>query len=105
MRGRTIVFLALIGFVVLATGVIFRRTYGVQRAREMVMLEQRRAALVAQKAKVERDIREAISMERLGRVAEERLQMRVPSDSIVITLARPPRPDAKANDAAHDAVR
>jgi hypothetical protein len=30
-------------------------------------------------------------MERLGRVAEERLQMRVPGDSLVVTLERSPR--------------
>jgi cell division protein FtsL len=91
MRGRTVVFVLLAGFVVLTTGVIFRRSYGVQRAREIVKLESRRSALAAQRAKLDRDIRETISMDRLGRVAEERLHMRVPSDSIVVTLERPAR--------------
>jgi len=89
MRGRTLVYLLLLGFVVLASGVIVRRTYGVQRARDIVKLESSRAALMAQRAKLDRDIRESVSMDRLGRVAEERLHMRVPSDSIVVTLERP----------------
>jgi cell division protein FtsL len=91
MRGRTVVFLALAGFVVLATGVVWRRSMGVTRARAIEQLESRRTALAAQRAKLDGDIRTAISMERLGRVAEERLHMRVPGDSLVVTLRRSPR--------------
>jgi len=91
MRGRTVVFLSLLGFVVLATGVVWRRSVGVTRARAIEQLETRRAALAAQRAKLDGDIRAAIRMETLGRVAEERLHMRVPGDSLVITLARSPR--------------
>jgi hypothetical protein len=88
VRGRTIVFASLAGFVVLTTGVVWRRSQGVTRARAIEKLEVRRAALTAQRAKLDGDIREAGSMEHLGRVAEERLRMRVPSDSIVVTLQR-----------------
>lgn len=91
MRGRTVVFVSLLGFVVLATGVIWRRSVGVTRARAIEQLETRRAALAAQRAKLDGDIRAAISMETLGRVAEERLHMRVPGDSLVVTLSRSPR--------------
>ena len=75
----------------LATGVIWRRSAGVTRARAIEQLETRRAALAAQRAKLDADIRAAISMETLGRVAEARLHMRVPGDSLVITLTRSPR--------------
>jgi len=91
VRGRTVVFVSLIGFVVLATGVVWRRSFGVTRARAIASLETRRAALAAQRAKLDGDIRTAVSMEKLGRVAEERLHMRVPGDSLVITLPRSPR--------------
>ncbi|MBI2407191.1 MAG: hypothetical protein HYV19_02665 [Gemmatimonadetes bacterium] len=91
MRGRTIVFLGLIGFVLLATGVIWRRSLGVTRARAIEQLETRRTALAARRAKLDGDIRTAMSMEKLGRVAEERLQMRIPGDSLVVTLRRSPR--------------
>jgi len=91
VRGRTVVFLSLIAFVVLATGVIWRRSLGVTRARAIEALETRRAALTAQRAKLDGDIRTAMSMDQLGRVAEERLHMRVPGDSLVVTLSRSPR--------------
>lgn len=91
MRGRTVVFLSLVGFVVLTTGVVWRRSLGVTRARAIEKLEMRRAALAAQRAKLDGDIRTASSMERLGRVAEERLHMQVPGDSLVVTLERSPR--------------
>jgi transposase len=91
VRGRTVVFASLAGFVVLTTGVIWRRSLGVTRARAIETLATRRTALAAQRARLDGDIRAAISMERLGRVAEERLHMRVPSDSIVVTIQRAPR--------------
>lgn len=91
MRGRTVVFLSLFGFVVIATGVVWRRSLGVTRARAIEKLETRRGALAAQRAKLDGDIRTAVSMEKLGRVAEERLHMRVPGDSLVVTLERSPR--------------
>ena len=90
MRGRTIVFASLAGFVVLTTGVVWRRSLGVTRAKSMEKLAVRRSALAAERAKLDGDIREAVSMEHLGRVAEDRLHMRVPSDSIVVTLQRAP---------------
>ncbi len=95
MRGRTVVFLSLAGFVVLATGVIWRRSLGVTRARVIEQLEMRRSALAAQRAKLDGDIRTATSMEQLGRVAEERLHMRIPGDSLVVTLRRSPRVAAR----------
>ena len=90
MRGRTIVFASLAGFVALTTGVIWRRSLGVTRARAIENLATRRSALAAQRAKLDGDIRAASSMERLGRVAENRLHLRVPSDSVVVTLQRAP---------------
>ncbi len=99
MRGRAVVALVLVGFVVVATGVIWRRSYGIARAREQRALEQQRAALEAERAKLEGDIRDASSRARLARLAEERLNMHIPSDSQVIRLQRPARAKAPvAND-------
>lgn len=89
MRGRSIVALALLGFVLVATGVIWRRSTGVARAREESVLEQRRAALLAERAKLEGDIRDESSRAKLGRIAEERLHMHIPNDSQVILITRP----------------
>lgn len=89
MRGRSVVALALVGFVLVATGVIWRRSFGTARAREQQRLEQQRAALEAERAKIQSDIREASSMASLAKVAEQRLNMHIPSDSLVIYLQRP----------------
>jgi cell division protein FtsL len=91
LRGRGIVALALLGFVLVATGVIWRRSVGVEQAREIQQLEQQHADLVARRAALEAEIRDATSRARLARIAEQRLGMRVPSDSQVITLPRPTR--------------
>lgn len=91
MRGRALIALALLGFVCVAAGVIWRRSAGIARAREESRLEQRRAALDAERAKLEGDIRDASSRARLARVAEERLHMRIPNDSQVVYVRRAPR--------------
>lgn len=89
MRGRSVVALVLVGFVLVATGVIWRRSFGNARAREQQRLEQQRAALQAERAKIEGDIRDASSRATLAKVAEQRLNMHIPSDSLVIYLQRP----------------
>lgn len=89
MRGRSVVALILLGFVLVATGVIWRRSLGLAHAREESRLEQRRGALAAERASLEGDIRDASSRARLARVVEERLHMHIPNDSQVIFVARP----------------
>jgi cell division protein FtsL len=89
VRGRSVVALVLVGFVLVATGVIWRRSFGNARAREQQRLEQQRGALEAERAKIEGDIRDASSRATLEKVAEERLNMHIPSDSLVIYLQRP----------------
>jgi cell division protein FtsL len=87
-RGRTIVALTLLGFVLIAAGVIWRRAAGVERARELRALETRRSELEAQRAKLVSDIRDASSRGRLAAIAERRLDMHVPSDTQVVILPR-----------------
>lgn len=102
VRGRSLVALLLLGFVLVAAGVIWRRSLGLARARDESRLDQRRVALEAERAKLEGDIRDASSRARLARVVEERLHMRIPSDSQVIYLRRPAFPGAAAQGRAPD---
>ena len=88
MRGRTVVFLALIGFFVVASGVIWRRSAGIAYARSLRELEVRRTALEAEAAALEGAIRDASSRAQLTRIAEDRLGMRIPPESLVIILPR-----------------
>ena len=85
---RMRIVLLLLGFLVIAVGVILRRSYGVAAARELQQLDARRAALVAERLRLEGEVRAAASRATLQPIAEQRLQMRVPADSQVIILPR-----------------
>ena len=80
--------LALLGFFVVATGVIARRTFGINQARTLRALERQRDAVDASRVKLEADSRDASSRARLVPLAEQRLHMHVPADSEVIILRR-----------------
>lgn len=90
-RGRARVALALLGFVLVASGVIWRRSHGIEQARRIRELDRQRAQLEGRKAKLQSDIRDAASRVKLGPVVERDLGMRVPPDSQVIYLPRGPR--------------
>jgi len=87
-RGRAWVALALLGFVLIGAGVIWRRAAGIAHARELRALEQRRLQLRAQRAQLESDIRDLSSRGKLVPVVEQRLQMHVPNDTQVVILPR-----------------
>lgn len=87
--GRLRLALVLLVFLVISGGVILRRTVGIAAAHELLKLDARRAALVAERLRLEGEVRDAGSRARLQPVAEQRLQMRVPADSQVIILQRP----------------
>lgn len=88
-RGRAWVALALCGFVLIAAGVIWRRTAGIARSRDLQALEQRRSQLESERAQLESDVRDLSSRSVLAPLVERRLDMRVPNDSQVVILKRP----------------
>lgn len=90
-RGRTVIALALVAFVVLASGVIWRRAEGVAKARELRAMQQRLVRLRGERAQLVLEIRQAVSRGRLVPVAERRLGLRVPADSQIVILSRPAR--------------
>ena len=90
-RGRVRVALALFGFVLVASGVIYRRSVGYAGARRIDELDRKRAQLEARQARLESDIRDLSSRVKLGPVVEQRLNMHTAPDSQVIILPRPPR--------------
>ena len=86
--GRLRFVLLLLGFLVIAMGVILRRSYGIAAARELLELDARRASLVAERLRLEGEVRAASSRATLQPIAEQRLRMRIPADSQVIILPR-----------------
>lgn len=99
---RSVIALALFGFFLVATGVIARRTYGIDQARGLRELDRKRQALEAERVKLEGEIREASSRARLAPIAEQRLNMHVPSPDQVIMLApgKPTRRGTRGDSAA-----
>lgn len=95
VKGRigplSIIVLLLLGFFTVATGVIARRTFGINQARTLRALERQRDAVDASRVTLEAEIRDASSRARLVPIAEQRLHMYVPADSQVIILQRSAR--------------
>ena len=86
--GRLRFALLLLGFVMIASGVVLRRTYGIRAARDIQTMETRRSGLIAERSRLESEIRIASSRARLQPIAEQRLQMHVPTEAQVVYLTR-----------------
>ncbi|HUQ45154.1 MAG TPA: cell division protein FtsL [Gemmatimonadaceae bacterium] len=86
--GRLRFVLLLLGFLGIAMGVILRRSQGIATARELQELDVRRASLVAERMRLEGEVRAAASRATLQPIAERQLQMHVPADSQVVILPR-----------------
>lgn len=102
---RSVIALVLVGFVLVATGVIGRRVVGVRQQREIRRLQQQRDALAAERVRLEGAIRDASSRERLQPIAEQRLNMHIPTPEQQIFLPRtaPSAPPAAAH-VKHDSI-
>lgn len=88
-RGRPVVALLLVGFVLVATGVIWRRSFGIAQSRELAELDKQRLELEALRARLQGEIRDLSSRAKLAPIAEQRLDMHVPNGSQVVYLPRP----------------
>jgi cell division protein FtsL len=86
--GRLRFALVLLAFVLIASGVVLRRTYGIRAARDLQAMETRRSGLIAERRRLESEIRIASSRARLQPIAERRLQMHVPTEAQVVYLTR-----------------
>jgi cell division protein FtsL len=82
--------LLLIGFVLVAVGVILRRSYGVSQAKAISELQQKREALVSEQLKLQDAIRVASDRQHIQAIAQTRLNMRIPAPNQIIYLPRRP---------------
>ncbi len=86
-RGRTVVLCVLSCFVLVAMAVIYRRSEGMSRARELDGLQERRLQLEGQRAALQGDVRAASSRVRLAPIAERKLGMHIAADSQYVILS------------------
>ena len=89
------ILLLLVGFVVLAVGVMLRRMYGFQQATAIREMEQKREALISEQLKLQDAIRVASDRKHIIEVAQSRLGMKMPELNQVIDLPRRPLPPAR----------
>lgn len=87
-RGRVVVGLLLLGFVCVASGVIWRRSVGYAGARALADLDRRKKALEDRRVRLDAELRDLTSRDKLGAVVERTLNMRVPTDNSVIMVPR-----------------
>ena len=98
---RSVIAMVLVGFVLVTTGVIARRVFGVQQQRDIRKLQQKRNALEADRIRLETAIREASSRARLQPIAEQRLNMHIPTPEQQVLLPRTP---SKTPRTTHDSL-
>ncbi|MDX2194114.1 MAG: hypothetical protein NW201_12225 [Gemmatimonadales bacterium] len=95
MRGRHYLILWLALFLGVAAAVVTRQTASLATAARIRQLGTQREELLARRGDVERRVRAATSREVLQRVAQERLGLRIATDSDLVLLD----PAARAGDA------
>ena len=88
-RGRQVTALVLLGFLALASAVVWRKSYGFREGQQLRELTERRTELDGRRTRLEGDIRSTLTLRRLGAIVEKRLGLRVPADSQIILLTRP----------------
>lgn len=85
---RSVIALVLLGFVLVATGVIARRSYGIRQQRAVRDLARQRDALEAERVRLAGEIRDSSSLARLAPILQ-RMHMHIPAESMVVNLPRP----------------
>lgn len=88
IRGRSIVAMLLGTFVVVTLTVVWRRSIGISESRTIQQLDRRRSELTGERARLESELRDLTSRQRLGPVVEQRLGMHVPAGRQVVILSR-----------------
>lgn len=89
LRGRSLVFLGLLVFVLMTSLVIWRRSVGVSNARVMQQAQYDKRTLTSEKLTLERDIRDAQKRDRVVAEATRRLGLHVAADSQTRVLSAP----------------
>jgi cell division protein FtsL len=85
---RSLIALLLVGFVLVATGVIARRVWGVRQQTEIRKLRQTRDGLEADRIRLEGAIRDASSRTHLQPIAEQHLNMHIARPEQQVFLSR-----------------
>lgn len=86
VRGRTLVGLILVVFLVVALAIVWRRTIGIGQSAHLAELDSKRNTLESERARLEAEIRQASSRQQLGSAVETKFGMHIPTDNQVVIL-------------------
>jgi len=75
-------------FLVVTLTVVWRRSIGISESRAIQQLDRKRSDLEGERARLESELRDLTSRQRLAPVVEQRLGMHVPADRQVVILPR-----------------
>ena len=92
-QGRKIVFLGLLVFVIVATAVIARRSYGHSDALAVTQLTSRKALLQSERLRLIQRIRDNSSRAVIVPIAEQRLGMHLATEGQIVVLSGSRGPD------------
>jgi cell division protein FtsL len=88
MRGRSLIGLLLVAFLVVALSIVWRRTVGIKQSETLAALDAKKSQLESERARLDGEIRDASARQNLGTVVERRLGMHIPTDRQVVILSR-----------------
>lgn len=91
IRGRSIFGMLLVAFIIVTLTVVWRRSIGFSEARDIQQLSRTKSDLEGERARLESQLRDLSSRQRLGPVVEQRLGMHVPVGREVVILPRQPK--------------
>ena len=75
-------------FIIVTLTVVWRRSVGFSEARDIQQLTRAKSDLEGERARLESELRDLTSRQRLGPVVEQRLGMHVPAGRQVVLLPR-----------------
>ena len=88
IRGRSIFGMLLGAFIIVTLTVVWRRSLGIAESREIQRLDRRKSDLEGERARLESDLRDLTSRQKLAPLVEQRLGMHVPVGNQVVILPR-----------------
>jgi cell division protein FtsL len=88
MRGRSLIGLFLVAFLVVALSIVWRRTIGIKQSETLAALDAKKSQFESERARLDGEIRDASARQNLGTVVERRLGMHIPTDRQVVILSR-----------------
>jgi cell division protein FtsL len=101
---RSLIALVLVGFVLVGSGVIARRVLGVKGQTEIRKAQEKRTGLDADRIRLEAEIRKASSRASLQPIAEQRLNMHIPTPDQQVILPRTAPRTVKTHHTPNDSL-